>query len=109
MSEYIKKEDAQRALVHTLKDAKIDNACNEQGWYFQGLMDAGVAIDAVPGADVVEVRHGRWIRTGQSYINPNKFLCLTCSCCLSDLDEHIRKEPRYCPYCGAKMDGEEKE
>lgn len=53
MSDYIKREDAQRALVHTLKDAEIDNACNEQDWYCQGLMDAGVAIDAVPSADVV--------------------------------------------------------
>lgn len=55
MSDYIKREDAQRALVHTLKDAEIDNACNEQDWYCQGLMDAGVAIDDVTSADVVEV------------------------------------------------------
>ena len=77
---------------------------------FKKYLDYGCGeCKEVTFADVVEVRHGQWIRTGQSYINPNKFLCLTCSCCLSDLDEHIRKEPRYCPNCGARMDGEEHE
>ena len=55
MSDYIKREDAQRALVQTLKDAEIDTTSNEQDWYCQGLMDAGFAIDAIPSADVVEV------------------------------------------------------
>lgn len=59
--------------------------------------------------DVVEVRHGRWLRVGQSYIDPNKFLCFECSICGYTLDNHIKVEQNYCPNCGARMDGESDE
>jgi len=48
---------------------------------------------------------GKWAKTGQSYINPNRFRNYCCSECGWELDEHIRIEPHYCPNCGAKMEG----
>lgn len=58
---------------------------------------AAVAFRVVrntPTADVVEVKHGRWITVTQNMA----WKCSDCgelSCC----------EPNYCPHCGAKMDG----
>lgn len=46
---------------------------------------------------------GLWLRTGQSFVNPNKFRNLCCSICSCELDEHIRIEPNFCPNCGAQM------
>lgn len=49
------------------------------------------AIEAVPAADVAPVRHGRWLEDG------------TCSKCRCDIPV---MEDKYCPNCGAKMDGD---
>lgn len=54
-------------------------------------------LEAIPAADVVEVRHGRWeIRNwGFDYY-----------CCSACGFEHRYEGPfAYCPNCGAKMDG----
>ena len=48
---------------------------------------------------------GKWYKTGQSFIHPNKFMNYGCSNCFYELDEHIRKEPNFCPNCGAEMKG----
>ena len=56
-------------------------------------------IRAMPTADVVEVRHGEWVRHKENCLH-NK--CSVCSY------EHCR-EDNYCPHCGAKMDGERRE
>lgn len=53
--------------------------------------------DAVPAADVEEVRHGRWIRETNCY-----YRCSVCGdhhpCTKGNMDYN------YCPNCGAKMD-----
>lgn len=99
MSEYIKREDAQRALVHTLKDAEIDNACNAQDWYCQGLMDAGVAIDDVSSADVVEVVRCKDCKHHEELLNNNDGNVL---CWVHDIDVIVDGNG-YCSY------GEQKE
>lgn len=92
MSDFIKRED----VIKTVIDHSSFNA-EEAEYMFSGC----------ESADVVEVRHGRWLRVGQSFIDPNKFLCLECSICRCTLDNHIKVEQNYCPNCGARMDGEE--
>lgn len=60
------------------------------------------AIKAAPTADVVEVKHGRWIWNDEDE-------CWICSNCeLSALNNYRgdSTESNYCPYCGAKMDGD---
>ena len=53
-------------------------------------------IGNLPAADVIEVVHGEWetadTSLGQYYI---------CSVC----GDFSALEHKYCPYCGAKMDG----
>lgn len=55
--------------------------------------------DAVPAADVQEVRHGRWIWDDEGY---------HCSECwwhaYGNTLEITQGEWRYCPNCGSKMD-----
>lgn len=53
------------------------------------------AIKQLPAADVAPVRHGKWIRHGD---------WSECSLCGESGTSHIK----YCPNCGAKMDGKEK-
>ena len=48
---------------------------------------------------------GKWYKTGQSFIKADKFRNYGCSNCFYELDEHIRKEPNFCPNCGADMRG----
>ena len=52
-------------------------------------------IDAVP------VKHGKWMKTGQSFVNPNKFRNYWCSACGYDIE---KRKYNYCPNCGASMD-----
>ena len=76
----------------------------------------GTAIDIInrlPSADVEPVKHGRWINFYGNYKTAE------CSVCeelyeVSDMRESNRmlfeafsRYYKYCPHCGAKMDGEE--
>lgn len=65
-------------------------------------------LNQFPAADVVPVRHGRWINVCGDRESPRQ-----CSECLQDFDyiDGIcylvsgQRLPNYCPICGAKMDG----
>ena len=101
MPEYIERE----ALLAELED-EIDfvspfyNA--EQNQYFtMGLRCAYRDAQRFPtAADVVEVRHGKWIENSCYNI---------CSVCEKYVhawnDDGDLQEFAYCPHCGAKMDG----
>ena len=64
---------------------------------------ADLVIRNQSAADVVEVKHGRWERVfnGDAIMD-------SCTHCEIALRVHTGKTPdyRYCPYCGARMDGE---
>ena len=67
---------------------------------FSQQMDVILAIvDAQPTADVVEVRHGRWLDVR----GENRSLNWKCSLCTK---RTLQKSP-YCPNCGARMDKED--
>ena len=59
------------------------------------------AIDDTPTADVVEVKHGEWI-----YDHWCEFKC---SICGHWSQTEPRGKEKYCPNCGARMDGGGKE
>lgn len=80
MAEYIERELAIEALS---RGEGCGNVCRR-------------AIERILAADVVPVRHGRWI------MHDDEFgLTSECSAC------HIETmgDGNYCPNCGAKMDG----
>lgn len=64
----------------------------------------GVAIrmilDGIPTADVVKVKHGKWIKR---YEKAPRYACSVCS--------HLynNKEYKHCPFCGSIMYGTPKE
>ncbi len=69
-------------------------------------------IKNIPSADVVEVVHGKWMETMQP-LGFEEVKCATCSVCNEDwiMDEDVciddyKTHWKYCPVCGAKMDGE---
>ena len=115
MREYIERE----ALLAELED-EIDfvspfyNA--EQNQYFtMGLRCAYRDAQRFPTADVIEVRHGKWIET-QEPLGWRDVDCAECSVCheswIIDEDSSIDDYEcmwHYCPHCGAKMDGKEVE
>ena len=67
-------------------------------------------IEAVPAAEVAEVRHGRWIPEAcESVSKRNRLIeyrVYSCSICGRS---NGRVKKRYCPNCGALMDGKEDE
>ena len=82
------------------------NSSYQEG-FDRGLDKAQRVILNAPVADVVEVRHGRWIQPHWK----NSNYCCNCSECGREamhVDYQWDKNGIYplCPNCGAKMDGE---
>lgn len=65
-------------------------------------------VDA-PAADVVEVRHGRWVGKDNMRLNLPQLVeyddwyCTECEHFFPE--RHISRLSNYCPTCGATMDG----
>lgn len=97
MKEYIEKEKLFDCL-------DIKNALG--GHYGISL----TAINAIPAADVVEVRHGKWIEEN-TRLRSSQFCCSVCHRTAYDpqptrlKDWKKRCRYAYCPNCGARMDG----
>ena len=67
-------------------------------------------VDRLPSADVAEVVHGEWLNFVGDYVTAE---CSVCGECYDTSDyndkEHfdmVKQLNKYCPNCGAKMDGE---
>ena len=71
--------------------------------------DAYDTVTHIPTADVVEVRHGRWIADKEDVEWGNYLIRYRCSECKErphfDKDKYKFILSPYCPNCGAKMDG----
>ena len=60
----------------------------------------------MPTIDAVPVVHGRWEETGKVFVHSMYDLFTKCSRCSFGHVRNEYQEPyRYCPNCGAKMDG----
>lgn len=107
MDDYIKRENAKRAVWGCTRDTGIDEAPFE---YAEGL------LEDVPSEDVAPVRHGHWdvrepmpmhdIKGNLSW--GNWYVCTGCGFATTAIEGHITQY-RYCPNCGARMDGEDDE
>ncbi len=100
MAEYIERE----ATIEALKD----NVTEMESYIYYGSNE-GVPkdeiediVNEIPAADVVEVKHGYIIET----VKNGKFNRVF-SCCGKDYTQLTQwMLPKYCPNCGAKMDGD---
>jgi rubrerythrin len=63
-------------------------------------------IDQLDREDTIEPerKKGKWIKTGQSFVFPEKFRNYSCSECGYDVD---KTKFNFCPNCGADMRGGE--
>lgn len=62
-------------------------------------------LEKSPTVDAVPVRHGKWIRLGQKH--DGGYVWIRCSVCGNeDIDSPVCMT-KYCPNCGARMDGDE--
>jgi hypothetical protein len=119
--EYIEREATLQALceaVHT-KDGNIP--CRNQLvsclWTGTRTQEYAEKILAIPTADVVEVRHGKWEEVEVTDISENTNLgfsaiaSMRCNKCNRYHNEvyhygNPTEMTLYCPWCGARMDGD---
>lgn len=96
-----------KVLEHTMcrkcNDAYSNEPCEPNDCIFLN------AIDETPTVDAVEVVHGRWAAKPVRKLNGkgrvvNYCDCYYCSEC--GTDRPIVSPYKYCPNCGAKMDGD---
>ncbi len=91
MADYIRREDALKVLYNNYAYAAMD------------------VIKRLPAADVAEVVHGEWQGEGDGYADGalvyDVWHCSQCGYCIDDGTDNPDCLPKYCPNCGAKMDG----
>lgn len=89
MAEYIERESAIEAIMSDPPDAHYPS------WYID-------RIKTLSAADVVEVRHGRWIEK-TAHVRHSYFECSNCG---AHENKHTAIKGRFCWSCGAIMDGD---
>jgi len=107
MKEYIEREAAVGELMPIYKSASFRNRN-----VFSTARKCLEAIEAIPAADVVEVRHGRWEQVEvRDYPNSNLMVAsMWCPVCKRYHNEvyyygNPTEMAHYCGFCGARMDG----
>ena len=91
--EYISRE----AALTALQDSDLFNTTERQ------LR----AIRELPAADVAKVVHGEWLRYDDDWDSLTTIRCSLCSeeWCFETDDDVSLLNYKYCPNCGARMDG----
>lgn len=82
----------------TCKECACNKVCNHDLFGFENCGNF------IPAVDVVEVRHGKWIRDSLT----GHISCSNCKMTApGDCELEDFYESDFCPNCGAKMDGKE--
>ena len=99
MKEYITKDRAKQFVCGHCNEVCSEEPCEPSDCDWMAF------IDKEPAADVVEVKHGRWIDTG--YHGYSKKPIFQCSECHGEVEDYFIKNHKFCLHCGAKMDKED--
>ena len=99
MSRYIDAENISKQIADFKRIVKSPNSDYLTGYLCALSVTEGM-IAGTPTADAVEVRHGEWKKL---YDKAPRYVCSSCNHLFNN------KEYKYCPHCGAKMDGERRE
>ena len=113
MSRYIDLKELEKRINENIKPETLEEKALIE-WCKDECIRQGYAM---PTADVVEVRHGRWLSAYEYAIklgetNPYRLgiaehdkIWHFCSLC----EQQVRFIRNFCPECGAKMDGERRD
>lgn len=84
-------------LLKRLNSCKYpaEKTTKRQVTYNYAISQACRIVDALPAADVVEVRHGRWVMNERGVYE--------CSICGRVPTAEEKQYDRYCSWCGAYM------
>lgn len=102
MAEYIERE----ALLEEINE-KISNIAfnspyqDEVGIMVSGMSRIRDSVEDAPAADVVPVVHGEWLLRHEGHGH-----YWECSVCHTNPCIYVTEDTRFCPNCGARMDGE---
>lgn len=109
---YIERE-ALFAKLHEAGGCDAEKNSWADGWD-KGITEAIRLLNEMPPAEATEVRHGEWKEENRRP-KSSKFICSACG----ELAYYIQPNRdatwkkgcllKYCPNCGAKMDGERSE
>jgi hypothetical protein len=108
MTEYIDKAKAIEEIEDFKGSVTRDSSAEWDSGVDEGFDYAVSVIELMAASDVAPVRHGKWtidcIERNFSGVRPNYLFCSECH-----HSQYSRRHmPKYCPNCGAKMDGGEK-
>lgn len=102
MPEYIDRDKVHEIIFKLQKyvwTKPCTSPCNEKSMVIVGADDVDFEVDKIPAADVAPVVHGKWKPTEYPIMSE----CEDCSeCGYRTVYGHGFK---FCPNCGAKMDG----
>ena len=103
MSEYISRNE----VYQKLHEAGGCDASDEWGrGYDAGITEAIDIIDNIPSADAAPIVHGHW---DCGYDMFEYAICSSCKWDSGEAWEYAKKNFKFCPHCGAKMDESEDE
>ena len=100
MNEYISREAVLKEFKLKVKNPKKD--------YQRGMQDAidcliPEVIADIPSADVKPVKHGRW---SECYTDSHHYSGICSVCGMASIKSLTESLYKYCPKCGARMDGD---
>lgn len=102
MAEYLDKEAFKKSVEERYckpckAEKKDHNGCWCRACWVDDMLDE---VECSQSADVAPVVHGRWIMHDDEF-------GLTCECSVCHIE--TMGDGNYCPNCGAKMDGGERD
>lgn len=90
---------SREALIEMLKE-KLNRRYNAQFTAGDAIARVLHRVKKLPAVDAEPVRHGQWLQSVKSWAWPHDIVCSMCGA-----EYNFYQPPRYCPDCGAKMDG----
>lgn len=82
---------------------------DEGGWDCNVRAVPDHVVENAPTIEAEPVRHGRWVKQwcDNNMIGHEYAECCICGCSMLDTNQFWNS--KYCPHCGAKMDGDSHE
>ena len=93
MTDYISRDELRKHLADCMTAEFFDSDMKK------AVVGIDVYVENMPSADVQPVKHGEWKINSDGYYP----YCSVCGTVADQLTKHLTK---YCPNCGARMDGD---